>query len=104
MSVRDVTSCNGVLPISIGPGLSILGNRPVPVARKSAHDSEHQTPIWRLDERQPSLVRKREAVNVIKAAKQQGATKVEFCWGNAKAVVHLKDDQKNIAPEEQITL
>ena len=39
----------------------------------------------------PALVRKREAVNVIKAAKQQGATRVEICWGNAKAVVHLRE-------------
>jgi hypothetical protein len=53
----------------------------------------------------PALVRKREAVNVIKAAKQQGAKRVEFSWGNAKAVVHLgEDDQKPVEPDEQIRL
>jgi len=48
----------------------------------------------------PALVRKREAVNVIKAAKQQGASRVEICWGNAKAVVHLReDDQKPVVED-----
>ena len=54
----------------------------------------------------PALVRKRDAVNVIKAAKQQGATRVEICWGNAKAVVHLREDeqQKPIEADEEISL
>jgi hypothetical protein len=46
----------------------------------------------------PAFVRKREAANVIKAAQQQGATKVEISWGSAKAVVHLsKSDEADNA-------
>ena len=53
----------------------------------------------------PAIVRKREAVNVIKAARQQGATKVEICWGSAKAVVHLREDEpKPAEAREEIDL
>jgi hypothetical protein len=53
----------------------------------------------------PALVRKREVISVIKAAKQEGAHAVEVRWGSAYAIVHLcEPDQKPVEPEEQIRL
>jgi hypothetical protein len=39
----------------------------------------------------PAFIRKREAQSLIKAAKQQGARRVEFRWDNAFAIIHLAD-------------
>ena len=53
----------------------------------------------------PALVRERDTKAVIRAAKKEGATKVEIRWGNASAVIHLgEQDQKPVEPDEEIKL
>jgi hypothetical protein len=50
-------------------------------------------------------VRERDTKAVIRAAKKEGATKVEIRWGNASAVIHLgEQDQKPVEPDEEIKL
>jgi hypothetical protein len=44
----------------------------------------------------PASVGKREVDAIIKAARQQGATRVELRWDNASAIIHLADS--NDAP------
>ena len=53
----------------------------------------------------PSRVRQREIQQVIRAAKKEGQKQVELRIGEALVTIPLcEDDQKPVAPEEQITL
>ena len=53
----------------------------------------------------PSRVRQREIQQVIRGAKKEGAKQVELRIGEASVIIPLcEDDNKSVAPEEQITL
>jgi hypothetical protein len=51
----------------------------------------------------PTLIRQREAKQIIAAAKKMGAKQVEFRVRDVPVVVHLADE-KPAAPDEEINL
>lgn len=53
----------------------------------------------------PSRVRQREIQQIIRGARNEGAKQIELRIGEeASVIIPLQDEQKPVAPEEQITL
>jgi hypothetical protein len=53
----------------------------------------------------PAEIRQRDVNNIIRAAKKQGATEVEIRIRGVPVIIHLStNDEKSVAPEEQIRL
>jgi len=53
----------------------------------------------------PAEIRQRDVDNIIRAAKKQGASQVEVRIRGVPVIIHLStNDDKSVAPEEQIRL
>jgi hypothetical protein len=53
----------------------------------------------------PSRVRQREIQQIIRGARNEDAKQIELRIGEeASVIIPLQDEQKPVAPEEQITL
>jgi hypothetical protein len=53
----------------------------------------------------PALIRQRDSKQIINAAKNAGAKRVEFRIGNVPVIVHLTEsDETPAAKDEKITL